>query len=125
MTMDCLSEQPIADPVTSSKPLPEMESTEERNVIVEDEAEVAHSRLSQESLPFGSRRLPDGRILHKADISNRRDYREVDEKGNVVMTEKFLKQLCREQGGYASPELNDRIYLHFKGHSLLHSDKLM
>ncbi|KAJ3348589.1 Dynein assembly factor 1, axonemal, partial [Kappamyces sp. JEL0680] len=31
------------------------------------------------------------------------------------MTLKYLKQLCKEQKGYQTPELNDIIYLHFKG----------
>ncbi|KAJ3201479.1 Dynein assembly factor 1, axonemal [Entophlyctis luteolus] len=33
------------------------------------------------------------------------------------MTPKYLKQLCLEQKAYATPELNDKIYLHFKGFS--------
>ena len=45
----------------------------------------------------------------------RRDAKEVDEKGNTVMTVKYLKQLCKEQKLYQTPELNDKIYLHFKG----------
>jgi len=31
------------------------------------------------------------------------------------MTEKYIKQLCREQKLYVTPELNDKIYLHYKG----------
>ncbi|KAJ3110618.1 hypothetical protein HK100_002981 [Physocladia obscura] len=33
------------------------------------------------------------------------------------MTPKYLKQICLEQKAYATPELNDKIYLHFKGFS--------
>ncbi|KAI9344318.1 hypothetical protein BDR26DRAFT_835765 [Obelidium mucronatum] len=44
-----------------------------------------------------------------------RDAKETDEKGNTKMTPKYLKQLCLEQQAYATPYLNDKIYLHFKG----------
>jgi len=33
------------------------------------------------------------------------------------MTEKYIKQLCREQKLYVTPELNDKIYLHYKGNN--------
>lgn len=33
------------------------------------------------------------------------------------MTLRYLKQLCKEQKGYQTPELNDILYLHFKGFS--------
>ncbi|ORX87981.1 hypothetical protein BCR32DRAFT_263849 [Anaeromyces robustus] len=46
-----------------------------------------------------------------------RNCREVDKKGNTLMTEKYIKQLCREQKLYVTPELNDKIYLHYKGFS--------
>jgi len=39
----------------------------------------------------------------------------VDKKGNTLMTEKYIKQLCREQKLYVTPELNDKVYLHYKG----------
>lgn len=45
----------------------------------------------------------------------RRDAKEVDEQGNTKMTLKYLKQLCRDDGLYQTPELNDILYLHFKG----------
>lgn len=54
-------------------------------------------------------------ILRKADPRNYKDHRMVDAKGNTVLTEKYLKQLCREQGGYQTAELNDKLFLHFKG----------
>ncbi|ORY47053.1 outer arm dynein light chain 1 [Rhizoclosmatium globosum] len=38
-----------------------------------------------------------------------------DARENTKMTPKYLKQLCLEQQAYATPELNDKIYLHFKG----------
>ncbi|KAJ3389890.1 Dynein assembly factor 1, axonemal [Lobulomyces angularis] len=47
----------------------------------------------------------------------RKDAREVDEKGNAIMTVPYIKQLCKEQKLYQTPELNDRLYLHFKGMS--------
>lgn len=31
------------------------------------------------------------------------------------MTVPYIKQICKEQKLYQTPELNDRIYLHFKG----------
>ncbi len=31
------------------------------------------------------------------------------------MTLRYLKQLCKEQKVYQTPELNDILYLHFKG----------
>ena len=31
------------------------------------------------------------------------------------MTAKWLKTHCKENGGYGTPELNDKLYLHFQG----------
>ena len=31
------------------------------------------------------------------------------------MTPKVLKDLCRKQGLYSTPSLNDKLYLHYKG----------
>ncbi|KAJ3163653.1 Dynein assembly factor 1, axonemal [Geranomyces michiganensis] len=47
--------------------------------------------------------------------SSRRDAKEVDEHGSTLMTPRYLLQLCREQKLYQTPELNDKMYLHFKG----------
>ncbi|KAJ3190016.1 Dynein assembly factor 1, axonemal [Gaertneriomyces sp. JEL0708] len=44
-----------------------------------------------------------------------RNAKEVDEKGNTLMTVKYIQQLCREQKLYSTPELNDKLYLHYKG----------
>ncbi|KAJ3168504.1 Dynein assembly factor 1, axonemal [Geranomyces variabilis] len=49
--------------------------------------------------------------------SSRRDAKEVDEHGSTLMTPRYLLQLCREQKLYQTPELNDKLYLHFKGFS--------
>ncbi|TPX55058.1 hypothetical protein PhCBS80983_g05638 [Powellomyces hirtus] len=49
--------------------------------------------------------------------SSRREAKEVDENGNTRMTFRYLQQLCREQKLYQTPELNDKLYLHFKGFS--------
>ena len=77
--------------------------------------ENAMQNAAVEHLPFGTRRLPDGRIVRKADLFNRKDHREVDQHNNTVMADKFLRQLCREHNGYSTPSLNDTLYLHFKG----------
>ncbi|KAJ3023518.1 Dynein assembly factor 1, axonemal [Thoreauomyces humboldtii] len=47
--------------------------------------------------------------------SSRREAKEVDEHGSTLMTPRYLLQLCREQKLYQTPELNDKMYLHFKG----------
>ncbi|TPX68576.1 hypothetical protein SpCBS45565_g03066 [Spizellomyces sp. 'palustris'] len=47
--------------------------------------------------------------------SSRRDAKELDGQGNTRMTAKYIQQLCREQKLYQTPELNDKLYLHFKG----------
>ena len=38
-----------------------------------------------------------------------------DEQGNNIVTEKYLKDLCEENGQYLTPHLNDTLYLHYKG----------
>jgi hypothetical protein len=48
-------------------------------------------------------------------LAARRNAKRVDEKGNTLMTLAYLKQLSKEQKGYMTPELNDVLYLHFKG----------
>ncbi|KAJ3052876.1 Dynein assembly factor 1, axonemal [Rhizophlyctis rosea] len=45
----------------------------------------------------------------------RRNPIEKDLKGNTLMTERYIKHLCKEQKLYSTPELNDKLYLHFKG----------
>jgi hypothetical protein len=39
----------------------------------------------------------------------------IDHDGNAVMTLPYIRQLCKEQKLYSTPELNDKLYLHFKG----------
>ncbi|KAI8901387.1 hypothetical protein BC833DRAFT_577978 [Globomyces pollinis-pini] len=51
----------------------------------------------------------------KSWLAARKNPRQVDEKGNTLMTLKYLKHLCKEQKLYQTPELNDILYLHFKG----------
>ena len=38
-----------------------------------------------------------------------------DENGKNVITERYLRELCDENGQYATPALNDALYLHYKG----------
>lgn len=40
---------------------------------------------------------------------------EVDEDGNNIVTEKYLKELCEENGQFQTCSLNDTLYLHYKG----------
>lgn len=42
---------------------------------------------------------------------------ETDAAGNRRMTPKALRKICVEKGGYATPELNDTVYFHYKGFS--------
>ena len=100
---------PLADGARTPVSMHRYESTDGANVAAQWE------QHREEVLPYGSRRLADGRLLRKAEMKNYRDAREIDEKGQTVMTPKFLKQLCRQHNGYSTPDLNDRLYLHFKG----------
>ena len=38
-----------------------------------------------------------------------------DEDGKTYITERYLKDLCQQNGQYSQPELNDTLYLHYKG----------
>ena len=38
-----------------------------------------------------------------------------DENGKNMITERYLKELCEENGQYTTPALNDALYLHYKG----------
>lgn len=40
---------------------------------------------------------------------------EKDERGRLLMTEEYLKNICENSQGYSTPYLNDTLYLHFKG----------
>jgi len=40
---------------------------------------------------------------------------ETDENGFNKITERYLKELCEENGQFATPHLNDTLYLHYKG----------
>lgn len=40
-----------------------------------------------------------------------------DENGNPKMSKPYLRKLCMEMKQYGTPELNDQLYLHFKGFS--------
>jgi len=38
-----------------------------------------------------------------------------DENGKSMLTEEYIAEVCEQNGGYATPYLNDILYLHFKG----------
>ena len=40
---------------------------------------------------------------------------ELDKSGRVIMSKKYLKDLCLEKELYSTPSLNDILYLHFRG----------
>ena len=40
---------------------------------------------------------------------------EKDENGINIITEKYVAKLCEENGQFQTPELNDFLYLHYKG----------
>ena len=40
---------------------------------------------------------------------------EKDESGRFIITTDFLRELCETNGQYATPKLNDTLYLHYKG----------
>lgn len=42
---------------------------------------------------------------------------ETDEKGVRYLTEKYIRDLCESNGQYATPSLNDTLYLHYKAFS--------
>lgn len=44
-----------------------------------------------------------------------------DGEGNPRITKEYLKKLCREMDQYSTPELNDILYLHYKGFSKIES----
>ena len=48
-------------------------------------------------------------------ISRKQRELERDENNRVVMTKTNLKILCEKEGLYEFPELNEKLYLHFKG----------
>lgn len=37
-----------------------------------------------------------------------------DEDGHNILTERYLKLLCEENGQFSTPALNDTLYLHYK-----------
>jgi hypothetical protein len=38
-----------------------------------------------------------------------------DEDGHSIITDRYLKELCEENGQFSTPALNDTLYLHYKG----------
>ncbi len=52
--------------------------------------------------------------MHPYTIQSEID-REIEQNGYPKMTEHSLKAISLQNGGYEVPELNDTLYLHFKG----------
>jgi hypothetical protein len=50
-----------------------------------------------------------------ATLKPRKATMEMDENGFNKITERYLKELCEENGQFATPHLNDTLYLHYKG----------
>ena len=48
-------------------------------------------------------------------LSTRKYKPELDKSGRVIMSKKYLKELCLERELYSTPSLNDILYLHFRG----------
>jgi hypothetical protein len=90
------------------------ESTDSQNKSVK-ESKARNLEALNALLPVFEMIMPDGRRLKKANQSTLRDAKFVDENGHAVMTEKYLKQICREQKAYSTPSLNDKVYFHYKG----------
>lgn len=40
---------------------------------------------------------------------------ERDDDGNLIMNESNILMICEKEGLYEYPELNTKLYLHFKG----------
>ena len=40
---------------------------------------------------------------------------QTDENGHYIITKDYLKDLCEENEQYITPNLNNTLYLHFKG----------
>ena len=50
-----------------------------------------------------------------ATLKPRKAVMDTDENGFNKITERYLKELCEENGQFATPHLNDTLYLHYKG----------
>jgi hypothetical protein len=50
-----------------------------------------------------------------ATLREKKAVMELDETGYNAITERFLRDLCEENGQFLTPHLNDTLYLHYKG----------
>jgi hypothetical protein len=98
---------------SSSSPLLEMSAASEmpQSSQFESVQQSAQAELDEQlTVP-----IVETLDLRKANRDDRRDNRMIDAKGNTILTSKYLRQLCKEQGGYQTAALNDKFFLHFKG----------
>jgi hypothetical protein len=55
--------------------------------------------------------------FYKIKMRTKKAQMEKDEKGNSILTEKYVIDLCEENQQYLTPKLNTCLYLHYKGFS--------
>ena len=66
------------------------------------------SQFKAEGLDTGENPWKKKKNYHTAQMDK-------DEHGKAYITDRYLKELCEENGQYTTPALNDALYLHYKG----------